>query len=96
MSTYQRTTLYFVVRNGQHFPLLQETNNAFRTVTLTYTEILMFLVFVSLVDLTFFSGDITKISGNPTQISGDMTSGEMTRTGFEPMTFAIPVQRSTN
>ena len=76
--------------------MLQETNNAFRTVTLTYTEILTFLVFVSLVDLTFFSGDITKISGNPTQISGDMTSGEMTRTGFEPMTFAIPVQRSTN
>ena len=38
----------------------------------------MFLVFVSLGDLTFFSSDITKISGNMTQVLGDMTSGEMT------------------
>ena len=38
----------------------------------------MFLVFVSLGNLTFFSGDITKISGNMTQVLGDMTSGEMT------------------
>ena len=38
----------------------------------------MFLVFVSLGDLTFFSSDITKISGNMTQVLGDMTLGEMT------------------
>ena len=37
----------FVVRNGQRFPLLLETNNASRIVTQTYTKILMFLVFVS-------------------------------------------------
>ena len=43
----------FIVRNGQCFPLLLETNNIFRIVTQMYTEILMFLVFVSLGDLTF-------------------------------------------
>ena len=42
------------------------------------SEILMFLVFVSLGDLTFFSGDITKILGNMTRVSVDMTLGEMT------------------
>ena len=42
------------------------------------SEILIFLVFVSSGNLTFFSGDITNISGNMTQVSGDMTSGEMT------------------
>ena len=42
------------------------------------SEILIFLVFVSLGDLTFFLGDITKISGNMTQFSGDMTSGDLT------------------
>ena len=42
------------------------------------SEILIFLVFVSSGNLTFFSGDITNISVNMTQVSGDMTSGEMT------------------
>ena len=42
------------------------------------SEILIFLVFVSSGDVTFFSGDITKISGNMTQVLGDMASGEMT------------------
>ena len=31
-----RTTLHFFVRNGERFPLLLETNNAFRIVTQTY------------------------------------------------------------
>ena len=32
----KRTTLHFFVRNGERFPLLLETNNAFRIVTQTY------------------------------------------------------------
>ena len=32
----KRTTLHFFVRNGERFPLLLETNNAFRIVTHTY------------------------------------------------------------
>ena len=43
------------------------------------SEILIFLVFVSLGELTFWGGGyITKISGNMTPVSGNMTSGEMT------------------
>ena len=54
-------------------------NNIFRIVTQMYTEILMFLVFVSLGDLTFFfSGNMTNFSDNVTQVSGDMTSGKIT------------------
>ena len=32
----KRTTLHFFVRNGERFPLLLETNNAFRIVAQTY------------------------------------------------------------
>ena len=32
----KRTTFHFFVRNGERFPLLLETNNAFRIVTQTY------------------------------------------------------------
>ena len=32
----KRSTLHFFVRNGERFPLLLETNNAFRIVTQTY------------------------------------------------------------
>ena len=32
----KRSTLHFVVRNEQRFPLLLETNKAFRIVTQTY------------------------------------------------------------
>ena len=32
----KRTTLNFFVRNGERFPLLLETNNAFKIVTQTY------------------------------------------------------------
>ena len=54
----------------------------------------MFLVFVSLGDLTLFLGDITKISGNMTQVLGDMTSGKMTlgRLDCKP-TWAITDQK---
>ena len=50
----------WVHTNQQHFPLLLERNNAFRIVTQTDIEILISLVFVSLGDLTLFSGDKTK------------------------------------
>ena len=34
----KRTTLHFFVRNGERFPLLLETNNAFKIVTQTYLK----------------------------------------------------------
>ena len=125
----KRTTLHFVVRNKQCFPLLLGTKNTFRIFILfsetksafisdknfstlfpistfpfvvrneqrfknlhgvvgnkecliayLQSEILIFLAFVSLGDLTFFffSGNINKILGNMTQVSGNMTSGKMT------------------
>ena len=83
----KRTTLHFVVRNEQRLKNLhcvvgnkeRLSDNKFLNVfAYLLSEILIFLVFVSSGDFTFFSGDITKISGNMTQVSDDMTSGEMT------------------
>ena len=117
----KRTTLHFVVRNKQCFPLLLGTKNTFRIFILfsetksafisdknfstlfpistfpfvvrneqrfknlhgvvgnkecfiayLQSEILIFLAFVSLGDLTFF------FSGNMTQVLGNMTLGKMT------------------
>ena len=36
MTTIKSTMLHFVVRNGQHFPLLLEMNNTFRIASETY------------------------------------------------------------
>ena len=36
LQSSKRTTLHFFVKNGERFPLLLETNNAFRIFTQTY------------------------------------------------------------
>ena len=54
--------------------MLSETKSALvikkflNVIAYLQSEIQIFLVFVSLGDLTFFSGDMTKISGNMTQV----------------------------
>ena len=84
---WKRTTVPFVIRNEQRFKNLHGVvgkKERFRdkkflnAIAYLQSEILIFLVFVSSGNLTFFSGDITNISGNMTQVSGDMTLGEMT------------------
>ena len=56
------------------FMMLSETKSALvikkflNVIAYLQSEIQIFLVFVSLGDLTFFSGDMTKISGNITQV----------------------------
>ena len=56
------------------FMMLSETKSALvikkflNVIAYLQSEIQIFLVFVSLGDLTFFSGDMTKISGNMTQV----------------------------
>ena len=56
------------------FMVLSETKSALvikkflNVIAYLQSEIQIFLVFVSLGDLTFFSGDMTKISGNITQV----------------------------
>ena len=56
------------------FMVLSETKSALvikkflNVIAYLQSEIQIFLVFVSLGDLTFFSGDMTKISGNMTQV----------------------------
>ena len=84
---WKRTAFPFVVRNEQRFKNLHgvvgnkerfSDKKFLNVIAYLQSEILIFLVFVSLGDLTFFLGDITKISGNMTQFSGDMTSGDLT------------------
>ena len=70
---WKQTTFSFVVRNEQHFKTLHgvvgnkerfSDKKFLNAIAYLQSEILIFLVFVSLDDVT--------------QISGDMTSGEMT------------------
>ena len=73
------------------FMVLSETTSTLvikkflNVIAFLQSEILIFLVFVSSGNLTFFSGDITKISGNVTQVSGDMTLGRLDRLPMETL-----------
>ena len=70
----KRTTLHFFFfgENGERFPLLLETNNAFRIVTQTYFS-----------DITKISGNMTQVSGDMT--SGEMTLGRLDRLPLEDL-----------
>ena len=80
------TTFPFVVRNEQRRKNLHgvvgnkgrfSDKKFLHAIAFLQSEILIFLVFVSSGDLTFFSDDITKMSGNMTQVSGYVTFGRL-------------------